>query len=181
MGAFIPSKYQRAVYIYIEKGKGNAVIDAVAGSGKSTTIVNALKLIPKNKRVLFLAFNKAIVEELKIKVGNLNNVDIKTLHSLGASATMRALNSQLQVDKYTAWVNNGIKYSSLSPKSDLLPEQMSTWKGNILKLIDLGRVNLVKSEKDLEELAWKHNIDLEDNEVDIAIKGINWGERERKS
>ena len=62
MGAFIPSKYQRAVYIYIEKGKGNAVIDAVAGSGKSTTIVNALKLIPKNKRVLFLAFNKAIVK-----------------------------------------------------------------------------------------------------------------------
>lgn len=178
MGAFIPSKYQRAVYIYIEKGKGNAVIDAVAGSGKSTTIVNALKLIPKNKRVLFLAFNKAIVEELKIKVGNLNNVDIKTLHSLGASATMRALNSQLQVDKYTAWVNNGIKYSSLSPKSDLLPEQMNTWKQNILKLIDLGRVNLVKSEKELEELAWKHNIDLEDNEVDIAIKGINWGERE---
>lgn len=179
--AIVPSKYQKVVYIYIEKGKGNAVIDAVAGSGKSTTIVNALKLIPKNKRVLFLAFNKAIVEELKIKVGNLNNVDIKTLHSLGASATMRALNSQLQPDKYTAWVNNGIKYSSLSPKSELLPEQMSTWKQNILKLIDLGRVNLVKSERDLEELAWKHNIDLEDNEVDIAIKGINWGERETQT
>ena len=178
MGAFIPSKYQKAVYIYIQKGKGNAVIDAVAGSGKSTTIVNALKLIPNNKRVLFLAFNKAIVEELKIIVGNLNNVDIKTLHSLGASSTMRALNSQLQVDKYTAWVNNGVKYSSLTPKSELLPEQMSTWKQNILKLIDLGRVNLVKAHKDLEELAWKHNIDLEDNEVDIAIKGINWGERE---
>lgn len=179
--AIVPSKYQKVAYIYIEKGKGNAVIDAVAGSGKSTTIVNALKLIPKNKRVLFLAFNKAIVEELKIKVGNLNNVDIKTLHSLGASATMRALNSQLQPDKYTAWVNNGIKYSSLSPKSELLPEQMSTWKQNILKLIDLGRVNLVKSERDLEELAWKHNIDLEDNEVDIAIKGINWGERETQT
>ena len=118
---------------------------------------------------------------MKIKVGNLNNVDIKTLHSLGASATMRALNSQLQPDKYTAWVNNGIKYSSLSPKSELLPEQMSTWKQNILKLIDLGRVNLVKSERDLEELAWKHNIDLEDNEVDIAIKGINWGERETQT
>ena len=53
MGTFIPSKYQKAVYIYIQKGKGNAVIDAVAGSGKSTTIVNALKLIPNNKRVLF--------------------------------------------------------------------------------------------------------------------------------
>lgn len=176
--AFVPSKYQKAVYTYIQKGKGNAVIDAVAGSGKSTTIVNALKLIPENKRVLFLAFNKAIVEELKIKVGNLNNVDIKTLHSLGASATMRALNSKLQMDKYTSWVNHGIKYSSLAPKTELQPEQISTWKQNILKLIDLGRVNLVKGEKELEELAWKHNIDLEDNEVEIAIKGINWGERE---
>ena len=60
--AFVPSKYQKTVYTYIQKGKGNAVIDAVAGSGKSTTIVNALKLIPTYKRVLFLAFNKSIVD-----------------------------------------------------------------------------------------------------------------------
>jgi hypothetical protein len=39
--AFQPSKYQKAVYTFITKCKGNAVIDAVAGSGKSTTIVNA--------------------------------------------------------------------------------------------------------------------------------------------
>lgn len=78
MGTFKPSKYQRAVYTFITKCNGNAVIDAVAGSGKSTTIVNALKIIPQNKRVLFLAFNKSIVEELKIKIGNLPNVDIKT-------------------------------------------------------------------------------------------------------
>lgn len=98
--AFIPSKYQKTVYTYIKIGKGNAVIDAVAGSGKSTTIVNALKQIPSAKRVLFLAFNKAIVEELKIKIGNLPNVDIKTLHSLGASICMRNLNCQIQDDKY---------------------------------------------------------------------------------
>ena len=33
-----PSKYQAAVYHFIEEGKGNAVVDAVAGSGKSTTL-----------------------------------------------------------------------------------------------------------------------------------------------
>ena len=55
--AFIPSLYQQAVYDFITNGKGNAVINAVAGSGKSTTIVNALRLIPSDKRVLFLAFN----------------------------------------------------------------------------------------------------------------------------
>lgn len=66
--AFQPSKYQKAVYTFITKCKGNAVIDAVAGSGKSTTIVNALRIIDPSKRILFLAFNKSIVEELKSRL-----------------------------------------------------------------------------------------------------------------
>ena len=176
---FLPNKYQRLVYIFIQKGKGNAVIDAVAGSGKSTTIVNALKLIPKNKKVLFLAFNKAIVEELKIKVGNLPNVEIRTLHSLGASAVMRQTGAKLSDDKYKAWVNNGIKYGSLAPRFSNLPdEQLSDWKQNILHLIDLGRVNLVDNIRDLESLAYKHNLDLIDNEATLALAGIDWGKRE---
>ena len=73
---FTPSKYQKTVYLYMQRGKKNIVVDAVAGSGKSTTIVNALKLIPKNKSVLFLAFNKSIVDELKRKVGDMPNVEI---------------------------------------------------------------------------------------------------------
>lgn len=179
--AFIPSKYQKTVYTYIRIGKGNAVIDAVAGSGKSTTIVNALKQIPSDKRVLFLAFNKAIVEELKIKIGNLPNVDIKTLHSLGASLCMRNLNCQIQDDKYKVWVNNGVNYSNLVPNIPLPDEQMGAWKQNILKLIDLGRVNLVKTADELEVLSYKHDIDLLDNEADLAVKGIQWGEREMQT
>ena len=175
---FIPSKYQKAVYTYIQKGKGNLIIDAVAGSGKSTTIVNALKLIPSDKQVLFLAFNKAIVEELKIKIGNIENVEVKTLHSLGASAVMKTLKSNLSNDKYTSWVNNGVKFGSLAPIYKISSEQFSDWKQNITKLIDLGRVNLIANSKELEDLAYKHNIDILDNEVDIAIKGIQWGERE---
>lgn len=176
--AFVPSRNQKVIYIYIQKGKGNAVIDAVAGSGKSTTIVNALKLIPQDKTVLFLAFNKAIVEELKLKIGNMHNVEIKTLHALGASAVMRSLNSQLSEDKYRGWVNNGVKYGILAPTTPLPDEVLSTWKQNIVKLIDLGRVNLVKGEKELEDLAYKHNIDIADNEAILAVKGIQWGERE---
>lgn len=179
--AFQPSKYQKSVFTYIQKGRGNAVIDAVAGSGKSTTIVNALKLIPADKSVLFLAFNKSIVEELKIKIGNMPNVDIKTLHSLGAQVTMKTFKAKLSTDKYTSWVNSGIKNSLLAPKNQALAlnlESMISWKSNILKLIDLGRVNLVSSAKELENLAWKHDIMLEDNEVEIAMKGISWGESE---
>ena len=93
--AFKPSKYQRAVYQFIKSCRGNAVVEAVAGSGKSTTIVNAIDIIPEDKRILFLAFNKAIVTELERKVGKKPNCDIRTLHSLGAKQMMYYYHSLL--------------------------------------------------------------------------------------
>ena len=178
MGNFKPSKYQKAVYTFIQKCKGNAVVDAVAGSGKSTTIVNALKIIPANKRVLFLAFNKSIVEELKIKIGNLPNVDIKTLHSLGCSAIMKTFRSNVDGSKYLSYVNERIKSGVFSPTIDLCGEQKADWKSNILMLIDLARVNLISANGDIENVAEKHNLMLVDNEVDIVKKSIAWGENE---
>jgi len=77
------SKYQLDVFNFIKNEKGNCVISAVAGSGKTTTIVESLKIIPKTKSILFLAFNKAIVEELKDRVPF--NVKVRTFHSLGNS------------------------------------------------------------------------------------------------
>jgi len=111
----IPSKYQRLFFKYLEIGRKNIVMDAVAGSGKSTTLIASLKMIPAEKQALFLAFNKAIVEELKIKAGNINNVEIKTLHSLGASILMKNLRCDMQNDKYRTYINNAIKNGSINP------------------------------------------------------------------
>lgn len=173
--AFQPSKYQKTVYTYIQMGKGNAVIDAVAGSGKSTTIVNALKLIPSDKKILFLAFNKSIVEELKIKIGNLPNVDICTLHSLGCKAVLKAYHSEVNESKYSAWLNSGIQNGTIAPTVDLKDEDRTEWKENIMALIDLGRVNLVHNAIELNILAEKYNLFLQDNECYMAIRGILWG------
>jgi superfamily II DNA or RNA helicase len=63
---FKPSKYQKIIFDFITKGVGNAVINAKAGSGKTTTLVEAMKLIPQKEKALFVAFNKAIEQELKI-------------------------------------------------------------------------------------------------------------------
>lgn len=178
MATFTPSKYQKTVYTYIQKGKGNAVIDAVAGSGKSTTIVNALKLIPSDKQVLFLAFNKSIVEELKIKIGNMPNVTVSTLHSLGCKAVMKTFNSKINSDKYLAYLNDGIRYNVLTPNVSLEKEAMEDWKSNVRSLIDLGRVNLATDDNSLADLACKHNLILENNEVEIALRVIRWGESE---
>ena len=79
------SQYQQDIFAFVtDESAGNAVVVAVAGSGKSTTIVEAMKLIPADKSAVFLAFNKAIAEELKAR-----GVNAKTFHGLTYSVVTR--------------------------------------------------------------------------------------------
>lgn len=172
---FVPSKYQEAIYSFIQNGQGNAVVDAVAGSGKSTTIVHALSLIPEDQTVLFLAFNKAIVEELKIKIAAQPNVEIMTLHSLGAKALMSTYKCKIQGDKYKAHLNEGIRLGQYKPLMDIDLEEEAEWKANINKLIDLVRVNLCSSIDQFDELAIKHDLNIIDNECQVAAQVVRWG------
>ena len=173
--AFTPSKYQKTLYAYIQKAKGNAVVEAVAGGGKTSSLVNAIKLIPSDTQVLFLAFNKSIVEELKIKVGNLENVTVSTIHSLGAKVCRKYLKCNVDDNKYKTWLNDGIKSGFIASINNLSNEDREEWLSNIRKLIDLGRVNLTTDEQGLNELAYKHGLWILDNEVQMAIRGIDWG------
>lgn len=80
---FKPNKYQEAIYREIQTGTGNIAINAVAGSGKTTTLIQAYQLLPRNKSVIFLAFNKHIAESLAAKMPG---ADCRTIHSLGNMA-----------------------------------------------------------------------------------------------
>lgn len=179
--SFKPSKYQSAIYDFITNGKGNAVIDAVAGSGKSTTIVSSLGLIAKTFNILFLAFNKAIVEELKIKIGVTGNTDVSTLHALGFGIIKKLLPQYPKVDynKYKTYINNSIKYGGLKPDVSLEWEEMGNYKQNIIKLVDLARVNLCDNAIELEEIASKHAIYPMDNEALKALDIVAWGQAQQ--
>ena len=91
---FIPSAYQKAVFDFIANGSGNAVVEAVAGSGKTTTIVEALKLTTGD--VLFCAFNKHIQQELAHRAPG--HVTVSTIHSIGFRALCKALPYKPEVD-----------------------------------------------------------------------------------
>lgn len=79
--SFIPSQYQQAIFDFITNESGHAVVEAVAGSGKTTTIVQALDLTPADAKVAFVAFNTHIAKELKTRAPS--HVYVSTLHSLG--------------------------------------------------------------------------------------------------
>ena len=81
------SEFQTSIFAFVATGAGNAIVEAVAGSGKSTTIIEAMKLVKGNS--IFLAFNKAIADELKAK-----GVNARTFHSLVFGPVMRFKGAQ---------------------------------------------------------------------------------------
>jgi DNA helicase II / ATP-dependent DNA helicase PcrA len=78
------SPFQKAIFEHIAQPNNptGAIIEAVAGSGKTTTIVEGIKHIPFGENYIFLAFNKAIAEELKRR----GVANACTFHSLGYRA-----------------------------------------------------------------------------------------------
>lgn len=75
---------QQNLFDFAVHGQGHAVLEAVAGSGKSTTIKEACSRIAGSS--VFIAFNKAIVEDLKAA-----GVNARTFHSI---CFMPVLNSR---------------------------------------------------------------------------------------
>ena len=62
----------------------NLVINAVAGSGKTTTLIEYAKSRPAHSKILYLAFNKTVKTEAiqKFTTAGINNVKVETAHSL---------------------------------------------------------------------------------------------------
>jgi len=162
---FKPSKYQQDIFDFIKNDNRNAVISAVAGSGKTTTLLKTLELIPDQKKVLFLAFNKSIANELKNRIGVKSNIKVSTVHALGYSTIMRNGDSPvIENNKYekiyneifiskvrnkgtTLIIENNFKkdtiklidgfFKSIDVKQDI---RWGDIKQNVIKLCDLGRM-----------------------------------------
>jgi hypothetical protein len=89
------SSYQLAIFANVATGTGHTVVNAVAGSGKTTSTVEALKHVPDGCRTLFVAFNKSIAEELGRRAPR--GVETSTLHSYGLKCITASL-GRLRID-----------------------------------------------------------------------------------
>ena len=82
--ALKPTPAQESIYRFIESGIGNGIIDAVAGSGKTTTLMGCVEHVPDISDVLYCAFNVSIRKELQKRFHKANKpVKVFTIHSLG--------------------------------------------------------------------------------------------------
>ncbi len=96
--AFKPSLYQQAIFDWITDGTGkNLVVEAGAGSGKTTTGVMALELLNPALHIAFIAFNSHIVKELKARAPQ--HVNVMTYHSLGYRQCRTAWGNEIIIDE----------------------------------------------------------------------------------
>lgn len=157
---FKPSAYQAAIYEFISHGTGHGTVQAVAGSGKTSTIVEALKLTTGS--AVFLAFNKAIAETLKTRVPA--NVQARTFHSLCYRPVLSVVGARA--------VNEN-KISALI--KDRLPAgEVRLYGAFIRKLIGLARNAGVGALSPLDaaafyELIERHDIELESELAEESV------------
>ncbi|GGH72034.1 UvrD-helicase domain-containing protein [Phaeocystidibacter marisrubri] len=76
---------QKNIFDFVENQSGHGIIDAVAGAGKTTTIMECAKFVKDKRKILFCAFNNSISNDIAQKFHNLglNEVTVKTIHALG--------------------------------------------------------------------------------------------------
>lgn len=166
-GGFTPSPQQEKIFEWIEEGQGNAFIEAVAGAGKTTTLVEALRLMPGS--AAFTAYNKKIAMEIEAKTQKLakQNLRVGTFHSFGFNTWRR--------------VYRGVRVDDRG-KSDLMmlecevPERLRSLTH---KLVSLGKQSAVSKLWDVtDESEWlglieHHDIDsdLENpRDIDLLVK-----------
>ena len=166
---FVPSAYQAAVYTWVASGEGHGLVEAVAGSGKTTTIINALMIIPPTMRIVLFAFNKAIAAELADKVPA--HCTARTFHSAGMAAWRSAVGKvRVDTDKCRKILRSMIMKTR--------PDLYRKYAALVLKLVDLakgagaGRAewgcthHLVELDDDLfADLMAHHGIDLAEDQI----------------
>lgn len=185
---FVPSKQQKYFFDFVVNDNRNAVISAVAGSGKTTTLLKSIELIPLDKSILFIAFNKSIANELMVRVPKTNNIEVKTVHGYGYGLLKNSFNCNIDNFKYHKILNNiksdnttyGKKIKNIFQNYDDTIN-IKDIKKNVLELSNLGRLfNIdIDNEKSsilkLNELSKRYNINNLNNESTIAYNLIKIG------
>lgn len=160
---FEMSKYQKDFLEAVVNTKSNIVLEASAGSGKTTTSLLALKVIPKFRKTIFLSFSNAIVNELKEKVPP--HVRASTLHSLG----MRFLTGY-----YPGIRMNPNKYMQLA-LDDYGAKKKDTFRKafKIQEISNFVRMTLAKLDVDyIYEMCDRFNVDCDEETIEKTIKLI---------
>lgn len=166
------SRFQNKIFEYaVNPDNGSFVVSAVAGSGKTVTSVECAKRIAASNpdyKILFLAFNKSIVEELQSRVEDMKNIRCATLHSYGFSVLRSSKMKFVVNDK--KWINYIRKnvYKLLDGPID--EKKIYSYIKNCESLLHMCRLNMVsgKDSSEVVNMAQFYGVSPIANEIDVV-------------
>lgn len=153
---FIPSLQQESFFEWVQTGSGSCVLEAVAGAGKTSTLVKALNMMYGS--VFFGAYNKKIAEEIKARAASSSAV-ISTMHAAGFAAWRRAPRF-VKVD--------GDKCKLIFRAACVRNMQYSKFMPPVLQLVSLAKQNgfgLANFPSMKSRTAWMNLVDMYDVET----------------
>ncbi len=149
-------------YGFTLDGNGRFLLGDFTITHNTSTIVEAVTLLPKDKSILFLAFNKHIQEELKTKLPE--HVRCYTTYGLGTAAIKRKYGDKIRfdefkVDKIILKKSKGWELHD-EFKTD---EEIIYYLDNIKKLVNLCRLTLTIKPEYIPYLCERYDIPINKN------------------
>lgn len=198
---------QLQIFNFVKNESGHGIIDAVAGAGKTTTIMECVKFVPNRNDILFCAFNNSIATEIAYKFGQKGfpEVIVKTMHALGRSilhennATGHQI--KLKEDKYRELLKNEELLERIKPffekialinDYDITPfddksrfalnNLYGTIRNKLLEINQKYRATLTKDDiESFKDMVIHYNIfnDVDIKKKDFHLEAINYLEAHR--
>lgn len=133
----------------IQNKDANMQVSAVAGSGKTTTLVQATKLIKRGEKAVFLAFSKAIQMELKDRLPS--RVKAQTLNSLGLEIWRKFLREEGGVKNVDVQRNKTYKLWRELGNQGGFPGSHHKCSKAVMKLVGLAKTSGIIPDDDPRE------------------------------
>lgn len=146
--AFEPTEAQKKIYEFVENGSGNGIIDAVAGAGKTTTLMGCVDHIKNPHDALFCAFNRSIRKEIQHKFQlRGKNIAVKTNHALGLQILRGHVGAQLNDNKYKQIIDDKGFFQSIETDVDAIMRLQRSMSIAELRDIEEGRTIINSKEE----------------------------------
>jgi len=160
---FLPSAQQQKFLDWCVTGTGSCILEAVAGSGKTTTLIEAVTRIAG--QVALVAYNKKIASEiderLKERMIDWKKAKAGTCHSFGFAAFRKAF-ANVQVDDKKV---ERIAEALITEGSDLRPDL-----SRIVNMVSLAKQRIVGVDSDINDnAAWSDIIIHHDIFDDVPV------------
>lgn len=146
------SAQQEAFFAAVEEGSRDIFLDAKAGTGKTTSIEEAMKRVPRGQTVLAIAFARSTADELMKRVPA--GVEAKSFNQFGFGQLFRAL-GKMNVD------GNNMRFiaDKVMKKADVKAQWV-----HLRKLCGYAKGELAYKREAIDALVDKYQMDLGDPE-----------------